>query len=103
MTGDQTLTRTPTFTRYLIHYPSDGLTIYGFMDTPTAKPRNGRSYPVILALHGYIDPAVYDTIDYTTRYADALAQAGYLVFHTNLRDYRFCDKGPTLLTVAFAV
>src|SRR5258708_40226364 len=73
------------------------------MDTPTAKPRNGRSYPVIVALHGYIDPAVYDTIDYTTRYADALAQAGYLVLHPNLRNYRLSDKGPNLLRVGFAV
>ena len=43
------------FTRYLIRYPSDGLTIYGFADIPNDEG----SHPVIIALHGYIDPAVY--------------------------------------------
>ncbi|MDX1613898.1 MAG: hypothetical protein R3300_06270, partial [Candidatus Promineifilaceae bacterium] len=36
-------------TRYLITYPSDGLTIYGFMDVPN----EGDNFPVALVLHGY--------------------------------------------------
>ena len=43
--------------------------IYGFMNVPNADG----PHPVIIALHGYIDPAIYQTLDYTTRYADALA------------------------------
>jgi dienelactone hydrolase len=31
-----------------------------------------------------IDPAIYNTLDYTTLYADALASAGYIVLHPNL-------------------
>src|SRR5262249_22216546 len=43
------------------------------------------------------------TLDYTTGYADALAQAGYLVLHPDLRNYGPSDKGPNLLRVGFAI
>src|SRR5215216_6711661 len=87
------------FTRYLIRYPSDGLTIYGFADIPN----DGEVHPVIIALHGYIDPAVYNTLDYTAHYADALASAGYLVFHPNLRGYTPSDNGDNLFRVGMAI
>jgi uncharacterized protein len=89
----------PTFTRFLFSYPSDGLTIYGFLNVP----KHGGPFPVVIALHGYIDPAIYDTIDYTTPYADILARAGYLVFHPNLRGYSPSDSGPNLFRVGMAV
>jgi uncharacterized protein len=57
------------FTRYLMRYPSDGLNIYGFANIPN----DAEKHPVIIALHGYIDPAAYNTLDYTTHYADALS------------------------------
>ncbi len=87
------------FTRTLIAYPSDGLTIYGFMNVP----RNAGSYPVVIVLHGYINPAIYNTIAYTTRYADALARAGYLVIHPNLRGYPPSDGGPNPYRVGMAI
>jgi dienelactone hydrolase len=88
------------FTRTLITYPSDGLKIYGFMDVP----RRGKPpYPVIIALHGYIDPGIYKTLDYTTRYADALARAGFLVLHPNLRGYPPSDSGDNLFRVGMAI
>jgi uncharacterized protein len=87
------------FTRTLITYPSDGLKIYGFMDVP----RQGTPpYPVIIAIHGYIDPGIYQTLDYTTHYADALARAGFLVIHPNLRDYPPSDSGDNLFRVGMA-
>ncbi len=92
MRVQQTLVVTGTFTRTLITYPSDGLTIYGFMDVP----RGQGPFPAIIALHGYVSPSVYHTVDYTTRYADALAGAGYLVLHPNLRGYPPSDRGPDL-------
>jgi len=95
----QVLDTYPTFTRYLISYPSDGLTIYGFMNVPNTDG----PFPVIIALHGYIDPGIYTTIDYTTHYADELAQAGYLVIHPNLRGYWPSDDGPNLFRVGFAI
>lgn len=92
------------FTRYLFRYPSDGLWIYGFLNVPVPDgPAGSGPYPVIIALHGYIDPAIYETIDYTTGYADALARAGYIVFHPNLRGYPPSDDGDNLFRVGMAV
>lgn len=87
------------FTRYLIRYPSDGLNIYGFANIPN----DDQVHPVIIALHGYIDPAVYYTLDYTTMYADALASAGYVVLHPNLRGYQPSDDGENLFRVGMAI
>jgi len=87
------------FTRYLIRYPSDGLNIYGFANIPN----DVEPHPVIIALHGYIDPAVYNTLDYTTHYADALASAGYIVLHPNLRGYPPSDGGENLFRVGMAI
>ncbi len=87
------------FTRYQIRYPSDGLKIYGFANIPNDE----KKHPVIIALHGYIDPAVYNTLDYTTHYADALAKAGYIVLHPNLRGYPPSDNGENLFRVGMAI
>jgi uncharacterized protein len=87
------------FTRYLIRYPSDGVNVYGFADIPNDE----EIHPVIIALHGYIDPANYNTLDYTTRYADALANAGYIVLHPNLRGYPPSDDGENLFRVGMAI
>ena len=86
------------FTRYLMRYPSDGLNIYGFADIPNDEG----PHPVIIALHGYIDPAIYYTLDYTTHYADAITSAGYIVLHPNLRGYAPSDNGDNLFRVGMA-
>jgi dienelactone hydrolase len=99
ITIHETLAVTSAFTRTLISYPSDGLTIYGFMNVPAGED----PFPVAIVLHGYIDPSVYDTLAYTTRYADALARAGYLVVHPNLRGYPPSDDGPDAYRVGKAV
>lgn len=88
------------FTRLLVKYPSDGLLIYGFMNLPR---REQGPFPVVIALHGYIDPGVYDTLDYTTHYADSLARAGFLVIHPNLRGYPPSDAGDNLFRVGMAI
>ena len=87
------------FTRYLMRYPSDGLNIYGFADVPNDEG----PHPVIIALHGYIDPAIYYTLDYTTHYADAISSAGYIVLHPNLRGYAPSDNGENLFRVGMAI
>lgn len=88
-----------TFNRYLITYPSDGLTIYGFMNVP----KEGTKFPVAIILHGYIDPADYVTLAYTRRYADALAAAGYFVIHPNFRNYPPSDSGPNPYRIGYAI
>jgi len=99
----ETLTDLPAFTRSLITYVSDGLTIYGFMNTPKNTPADGTPLPVVIVLHGYVDPADYSVQDYTTPYADALAEAGYLVIHPNYRNYPPSDSGPNLFRVGYAI
>lgn len=87
------------FARHLIRYPSDGLDIYGFANIPAIEG----PLPVIIAIHGYIEPEVYNTLDYTTRYADDLARRGFLVIHPNLRNYPPSDAGENLFRVGMAV
>lgn len=93
-----TLEENDSFTRYEIRYPSDGLMIYGFMNVPN----EGDNFPVVLMLHGYIDPDEYEIVDYTRRYADALAEAGYFVIHPNLRNYPPSDSGPDPFRIGYA-
>lgn len=96
---EQLVGQNPQFIRYLFSYPSDGLAIHGFLNIP----QGDGPFPVIIALHGYIDPAVYQTYDYTTPYADTLAANGFLVLHPNLRGYRPSDDGPNRFRVGFAI
>ena len=95
----ETVETNESFTRYLITYPSDGLTIHGFMNVPN----EGSRFPVAIVLHGYIDPDQYQTLDYTTRYADHLAEAGYFVLHPNMRGFPPSDDGPDAFRVGLAV
>ncbi len=100
VTVEEIIAENSFFTRMLVSYPSDGLKIYGFMNVPR---RGTPPYPVIIALHGYIDPDIYSTLDYTTRYADTLARSGYLVIHPNLRGYPPSDSGDNLFRVGMAI
>jgi dipeptidyl aminopeptidase/acylaminoacyl peptidase len=95
----ETLGQNSAFTRYYFRYNSDNLSVYGFANVP----HGDGPFPVIIALHGYIEPEIYQTLDYTTHYADALASAGYLVLHPNLRGYPPSDEGDNLFRVGMAV
>ncbi len=96
---EETLEKTDTFARYLISYPSDGLKIYGYMNVPN----EGVKFPVVILLHGYINPTDYETLAYTRRYADSLVESGYFVIHPNLRNYPPSDKGPNPFRIGYAV
>jgi dipeptidyl aminopeptidase/acylaminoacyl peptidase len=86
------------FTRYLFSYPSDGLVVNGFVDIP----QGSGPFPVVLVLHGYVDPAVYQIETYTARYAAAFANAGYITIHPNYRNYPPSDQGPNEFRVGYA-
>lgn len=77
------LANNASFVRYIFKYRSEGLELYGFLNVPDGEG----PFPVVVVLHGYVDPAEYSMLDYSTRYADALAEAGYIVVHPNLRGY----------------
>ncbi len=76
------------FTRYYITYDSDGLNIHGFVNVP----KGDGPFPVIIALHGYIPAEEYETLDYSTRYADSIARKGYIVLHPNMRNFPPSDS-----------
>ena len=95
----ETVERNEQFARYLITYPSDDLQISGFMNVPN----EGSNFPVVIMLHGYVPPAEYETLAYTTRYADALAEAGYFVIHPNMRNFPPSDQGEDIFRTGLAV
>jgi dipeptidyl aminopeptidase/acylaminoacyl peptidase len=87
------------FARYSIRYPSDKLNISGFMNIPLGEG----PFPVIIAIHGYVNPAGYQTLDYTTDAADDLALQGYIVIHPNLRNFPPSDNGDVLFRAGYAI
>jgi dienelactone hydrolase len=87
------------FTRYEIRYPSDGLNIYGFANIPQGEG----PFPVVIALHGYVNPLQYQTLDYTTEAADELASNGFLVLHPNLRNFPPSDNGDVTFRAGYAI
>lgn len=96
---EETLAVTEAFTRSLITYPSEGLTLYAFMNVPQGEG----PFPVAIVMHGYIAPESYNTLAYTTRYADALARAGYLTIHPNYRNWPPSDEGEEFFRASHAV
>ena len=78
------------FTRYYITYDSDDLNIHGYVNIPLGKG----PFPVVVALHGYIPAHEYQTLDYSTRYADSIARKGYIVLHPNMRGFPPSDYAP---------
>jgi len=80
---------TSAYTRYLIAYPSDGLTITGVMQVPHGEG----PFPVIILNHGYIPPERYVSGSDTWRPADYLAQHGYLTLAPDFRGWGGSDSG----------
>ena len=87
------------FTRKLFKYRSGGQDMYGFINIPFGSG----PFPVVVMLHGYVDPDEYSTLDYSTRYADALAEDGYIVVHPNLRGYAPSAGGSNFLGIQDSV
>lgn len=93
------LATTNTFTRHLISYPSDGLTVNGFVDIPFGSG----PFAVVLVLHGYVDPDDYKVEGYTAGYAAGFANEGYIAIHPNYRNYPPSDQGPNEFRVGYAI
>ncbi|MFN8475202.1 MAG: alpha/beta fold hydrolase [Anaerolineae bacterium] len=88
------------FTRYAIRYPSDDISIAGFMDVPKGVEP---PYPAVIVAHGFVAPSSYTLLPYSTPYADALARAGYLVVHPNYRNYGASGQGPNPMRSGYAI
>ena len=55
-------------------------------------PEGKGHFRVVIALHGYIPAYEYETLDYSTRYADSIARKGYIVLHPNMRNFPPSDS-----------
>lgn len=84
------LARTSAYTRYAVTYRADALTVSGVMNVP----RGEGPFPVVVLLHGYIDPDVYVTGQGYRREQDGLARNGYVAFHVDYRNHAGSDDDP---------
>jgi dipeptidyl aminopeptidase/acylaminoacyl peptidase len=96
----ETLLETEFFTRYLIEYPSDGLTITGILQVPTVGEP---PYPVIVMNHGFFSRTVYASGDGTDRAAEFLNQRGYLTVSSDYRTWADADTGVSLYYSGLAI
>ena len=86
----QVLLRTGDYTRYAVTYRSGDLRISGIMNVPRGKG----PFPVLVLLHGYIDPAIYNTGQGLMREQDYLAREGYVALHIDYRGHAGSDPAP---------
>lgn len=95
-----TLETTDIYTRYLISYPSDGLTITGILQIPV----EGHSpFPVIVMNHGYFNRSDYVSGDGSDRAAEYLNKHGYLTLAPDYRSWGGSDVGPSLYYSGLAI
>ena len=93
------LSETDLYTSYSIRYPSDGLTIHGFVNIP----KGPGPFPVIVSVHGYAQPGTYNVFDPSADFADFFAENGFIVIHPGLRNHPPSDSGDNLLRVGMTV
>ena len=95
-----TLAQTDVYTRYLIRYPSDGLTITGIMQIPV---EGHVPFPVIVMDHGYFNREDFNSGDGSDRAAEYLNQHGYLTVSSDYRSWGDSDIGPSLFYSGLAI
>jgi len=95
----ETLAESDSFTSYSIRYPSDGLSIYGFMNVP----KGDGPFPVIISVHGYARRGEFDPFNTSQDFADFFAEHGFVVIHPGLRNHPPSDNGDNLLRVGMTV
>lgn len=96
----ETLLETDNFTRYLIEYPSDGLTITGILQVPTVGEP---PYPVIVMNHGFFSRTIYNSGDGTDRAAEFLNRRGYLTVSSDYRTWGDSETGESLFYSGLAI
>jgi len=96
----ETLLETEIFTRYLIEYPSDGLTITGIIQVPTSGEP---PYPVIGMNHGFFSRTIYSSGDGTDRAAEFLNRHGYLTVSSDYRTWANADTDVSLYYSGLAI
>nr|WP_221269914.1 prolyl oligopeptidase family serine peptidase [Deinococcus budaensis] len=74
------------YTRQVVSYASDGLTIYALLTVPGGTPPPG-GWPAIVFNHGYIPPGEYRTTERYVAYQDAFARAGFVTLKSDYRGH----------------
>lgn len=96
----ETLLETENFTRYLIKYPSDGITITGILQIPTVSEP---PYPVIVMNHGFFSRYIYNSGDGTDRAAEFLNRRGYLTVASDYRTWGDSETAESLFYSGLAI
>ena len=96
----ETLLETENFTRYLIKYPSDGITITGILQIPTVGEP---PYPVIVMNHGFFSRYIYNSGDGTDRAAEFLNRRGYLIVASDYRTWGDSETAESLFYSGLAI
>ncbi len=93
------LAESKNFTTYTIRYPSDGLTIYGFMTVPKGEG----PFPVIISVHGYLPAELPDSFNPSQDFADFFSDNQFIVIHPSMRNQPPSDSGDNLLRVGMTI
>ena len=88
-----------TFTRYLVQYPSDGLTIQASMQVP----RGIGPFPVIILNHGYVQRSQYFPGAGTYAAADYFAEHGYVTIAPDYRSWGHSDSGVSIFHAGLVI
>ncbi len=75
------------FSSYLFSFTTQGKTVTGLANIPI----EAGSYPVIVMLRGFVDPAVYETGIGTKRTAEAFAARGFITLAPDFFGYGRSD------------
>ena len=92
---------TAAYTRYQVTYRSNGTLVSGVL----LRPHGRGPFPAVVLNHGYIDPPYYATGQGMAREQDWLANAGFVVLHTDYRGHAAGDPATDLereLRLAYA-
>ena len=87
------------FTRTLIRYSSDDLTLYGFMNIPAGEG----PFSVIIMMHGLGDSGSFNSLNFKSDIVDSMTNEGYIVIHPIMRGYPPSDSGDNMFRVGMAV
>ena len=86
LTVVRTLAAGAGYSREVVSYRSEGLTIYALLTVPSGTPPPG-GWPGIVFNHGYIPPAEYRTTERYVAYQDAFARAGFVTLKSDYRGH----------------
>ncbi|AWN23753.1 alpha/beta hydrolase [Deinococcus irradiatisoli] len=74
------------YSRQVVAYQSEGLSIHALLTVPNGTPPKG-GWPAIVFNHGYIPPEVYRTTERYVAYQDAFARAGFVTLKSDYRGH----------------